>query len=253
MINDETNYPSQEQKDEDIKNPFLQRHKRTAVTISLIAIVVSFIALFILMPGGVNYQKRSDFNIRQSIAESLGKSIDDLTEDDFLKVTKLNITGSTLINFKLLRKCVNLQELRLSSIHFPKTDIPKWTMVLEKLHINLSQKRLFTDLSSLEKLPNLRKLELGYVPIRDFDCIKGLENLRELGFAGENLPDLKPLKELRNLQELRFEGENLPDLELLKELRNLQKLYIVGSHLRLPTKQVEELKKAIPNIEINYR
>jgi Leucine-rich repeat (LRR) protein len=231
MKNNEANYLSQGQKNEDIKEPFLQRHKRAAVTISLIAIVVSFIALFILMPGGVSYQKRSDFNIRQSIAESLGKSIDDLTKDDFLKVTKLDITGSTLINVKLLRKCVNLQELKLKHIRFPKTDVPKWMIVMEKLHINLSEKKSFIDLSSLEKLPNLHKLEIADVPIRDFDCIKGLENLREL----------------------RFEGENVPDLEPLKELRNLQKLYIVGSHSRLPTKQVEELKKVLPNLEINQR
>ena len=108
MKNDETNCPPQKQKNEGMKKPFLQRHKRAAITISLIVIVVSSIIPFIMEHKDDNYLKYNDSILLEATAKSLGKSVNEFTEADFSKVTKVSISGQELVNVSLLKKCVNL-------------------------------------------------------------------------------------------------------------------------------------------------
>jgi hypothetical protein len=51
--------------------------------------------------------------ICDAAAEKLGKEPNDLTEDDFAKITELHIWGNELSTIRLVGKLNNLQELRL--------------------------------------------------------------------------------------------------------------------------------------------
>ena len=85
----------------------------------LIFISFIFVILLFSLPLIIKstYPSKSDIVIKQVIAEKLNKDPNELTKDDFIKVTKLNISGKELSDIRLLKKCINLEELSLMNIH----------------------------------------------------------------------------------------------------------------------------------------
>ncbi len=183
-------------------------------------------------------KKASEAIIRQAAAALLTTDPNNpinpntLTDADFAKITELEISGiltkTELSDIKLLEKFINLQELTLFDIKFSEKDIPSWMKMLSKLGIfNLSE-RFNIDLSPLKNLSNLQNLSLGYTQVSN----------------------LEPLRSLTNLQELNLYITQVSNLETIKGLKNLTYIGIDNCH-NITDKQVEELKKALPNLMID--
>ncbi len=79
------------------------------------------------------------------------------------------------------------------------------------------------DTDDLQRLPNLRKLELVNGPIVDLSQLRHMTKLAELSFSGGKIPSLAPLKTLPALRSLKIHvgrelPDGLPDLSQLKRL-----------------------------------
>ncbi len=186
-------------------------------------------------------QRQSETIIRQAASNLLKKSSENLTDEDFAKIEIFTpgiewifqngqwaiYTGS-VSDLSLLEKFINLRELTLTSLEIPENALPKWIKVLGKYDFHIRQRYLI-DLSPLEKLPNLIKLNLSNTSFKDIRTITGIKNLQELNISNTLVSDLKPIKKLKNL--------NLLNIQNCKKVTN---------------SQVEKLQKALPELKI-YR
>ncbi|MBN2589851.1 MAG: hypothetical protein JXA96_08305 [Sedimentisphaerales bacterium] len=157
-------------------------------------------------------QKVSEKLIRKAAAYQLNKKPDDLTDEDFAKVTTLiieNYDTTELLQKKVelyditfLEKFVNLQELDISNITLPKPDIPKWMVILAKLHVfDLYKKyhkhymnKYLIDLSPLENLSHLEVIRLFDTAVKNLKPLTKLDNLQEIHLCENQLADLGLIK-----------------------------------------------------------
>jgi hypothetical protein len=146
--------------------------------------------------------------IRQIAAEQLKKAPNELTDEDFAKITQLSFINQDvpvgqrkkieLYDIKLLKKFVNLQVLDLSGISYPKPDIPKWMVALAKMHVfNLQKKyqesymeKYLIDLSPLANLSKLQILDIKGTPIKDLQPLAKIESLKEIHLLDKQLDEL---------------------------------------------------------------
>ena len=98
--------------------------------------------------------------IRQAAAKTryLNKEPNELTDEDFAKITSLQLQHSELSDIKLLDKFISLEYLTLEGSIFSKKGSPKWMTFLAKLGILDLSDRTYIDLSPLENHVNLKKL-----------------------------------------------------------------------------------------------
>ena len=184
--------------------------------------------------------------IREAAAAQLGKDPNELTDEDFAKITELSIGERTqsilsmydegdsfkyaynkLSDIRLLDKFTNLKILYLGSIDVSTDKIPKWMLLLSKLGIFNLEKRFSFDLSPLEKLSHLEKLQVG----------------------GNVVIDLQPLAKLSHLKNIQLINAQVSDIGPLKKLTQLEKLYIIFCP-KLKYEDLEDLKKVNPTLEI---
>ncbi len=78
--------------------------------------------------------------------------------------------------------------------------------------------------------------------------LKNLETLASLYYIG--VKDISPLKNLKKLKWLRLHNTGVTDLRPLKNLKKLDMLNLKDTQVK--KKDIEELKKALPNCEIIY-
>ena len=228
-----------------------ERIKKSSHRKYLIAGVVILLLITLALVLFVFIQTRrpdpeSEKIIREAAAAQLGKDPNSLTDEDFAKITELSIGDRTqtilamyddgdwlkyaynkLADIKLLRKFTNLQTLYLGSIDVPADKIPKWMLLLSKLGIFDLEKRFSFDLSPLEKLSHLEKLQVG----------------------GNAVNNIQPLAKLGNLKNLQLINATVSDLKPLESQKQLEKLYIIFCP-KLKYKDLEDLGKAIPNLKI---
>jgi Leucine-rich repeat (LRR) protein len=86
--------------------------------------------------------------------------------------------------------------------------------------------------------------------VSDLSPLSELKNLRYLLLSNTQVSDLSPLAELKNLYYLQLGGTQVSDLSPLVELKNLTHLDLRNT--LVSEEQVEELRQALPNCEINY-
>jgi Leucine-rich repeat (LRR) protein len=271
MKNHETDFPSQEQENKDIKKPFLQRHKNATVTVCLILIIISIFNPYRKKHDRDKFQEKNDAVILDAAARSLNKQDLDLTEADYLQVNKLYISNRELFDVKLLDKFVNLKELSLFRVRILQNDIPEWKAILVKCGIYDLSKDNIIDLSALKKLDGLENLSIVDTPVNNIMPLAGLTNLQRLNLDGTMISDLNPVRNLVNLYDLCIANtlisslepvrgldkleildiSNTPisDLGPVKELKNLQVLYLENCK-KITSQQVEGLYKDMPNLII---
>ena len=174
-------------------------------------------------------------------AKQLHKKPSDLTSEDTYQILdyitknmKLNYSAVMsviyleLSDFRLLNKFRNLQSLTISSVRLPEKNIPRWMKILEKLGIYNLSERFYIDLSPLKNLSGLNTLSLD----------------------SSHVKNIKPLSKLINLKELKLNGTKVSDLEPIKDIQNLDSLFIRNCP-NITDEQVEDLQKALPNLQIN--
>ena len=83
----------------------------------------------------------------------------------------------------------------------------------------------------------------------DFATISGLINLQKLSLIETQISDLELLRELTSLQQLSISNTRVSNLEPIRGLINLRSLLMQRCD-NISDAQVEDLKKALPNLSI---
>ena len=184
------------------------------------------------------------------------------------KLKTLYINCSLIPDLKHLEKLTNLTDLRITEGQF--SDIEPLTK-LKNLKILYLQSSHLSNIESLKKLTNLTYLGLRYSQLSDFEPIKNLTNLEGISLEGTPITNLEPIKDMTKLKHLVIEGTKVTSLEPLSGLTNMEELRIDGTDINdlkplmgltklkivfirrcpnITTNQVEELRKALPNLSI---
>ena len=188
------------------KKPFYRRY---IIAVSVILFLISAILFYTLMTPTQKPDPISEAVIREIVAMQLNKDPNDLGDEDFAKITELPLNNryinsnkrlKILYDLESLKKFTNLQVLQLVNIKYPESKIPKWMRMLEKFGIINTKERFVIDLTPLEKLTHLKKLNLQGTPIKNIKPLSNLSDLENLYLANTFISDLEPIKELVNLQ-----------------------------------------------------
>jgi Leucine-rich repeat (LRR) protein len=221
-----------------------QSRWKNKITFVFLILCVSVFIFWVLM-WEPKPDTASEAIIRKAAAQQLHKEPNDLTDEDFAKITNLYIQGDFLKNIKLLEKFINLQELRINGYPFPENEIPKWMAILAKLKLYNPSIRNTIDLNPLKNLQNLQKLNLEAIQVSDIKPLRGLRNLQELSISGSKVTDLGPLKKLMNLQKLEVSGSEVSNLEPIKRFTKLQVLALKCTEVSnlAPIKELKNLQR----------
>ncbi len=260
--------------------------KYTLAAVALLLLIFSAL-VFILVTGKSKPDSTSEKIIREIAAEKLNKNPNELTDNDFAKITELSFTKildsnelakpivyrtENLIDIKLLEKFINLQKLSIFVIAYDRKNVPRWMLLLNKFGIYDINKRFAVDLKPLEKLSNLQELQIGgsrikslkplstltnlrhfqlsYLPTSNLEPISGLSKLLTLHIYDTDISNLENIKNLTNLQELIIHNSSFWSIEPIKSLKHLQilRLYFCRN---ITDNQIEDLRKSIPVCSIN--
>jgi len=160
---------------------------------------------------GIITDKFTDPNLLAAIREALGKGPDeDITREDALRTTNLDLIGKNIHDLSGLECFVNLKDLELES-------------------------NQIVDTQPLAGLVNLTALFLGYNQISNLQPLSGLVNLRELYLYSNQISDLQPLAELLNLTYLGLYCNQVSDLTPIAGLTNLNVLDLDSNQVSDPT------------------
>ncbi|MBS5793441.1 MAG: hypothetical protein KIC92_01620 [Clostridiales bacterium] len=103
---------------------------------------------------------------------------------------------------------------------------------LEELSFNWGIENI--DFSSLNNLPNLKKLEIKFGMLNDISFISNLKNLEYLEIMlSNNITDLSPIINLPNLNRLYLYSNKKIDTQILKNIENLKYAYINGESINI--------------------
>ncbi len=80
------------------------------------------------------------------------------------------------------------------------------------------------DLSGIEKLTNLKQLNLCGNELKDISELKNLANLESIDLSHNEISDISTLKNLTNLKKLNLGNNKVRDVSALSNLTNLQEL-----------------------------
>ena len=220
--------------------------KRYIVTAIIILFLITSALIFILLSQSPKPDPASEKIIRYIVAQQLNKNPNELTDEDFVNITTLSIGVRTEIipsmydegglilteypeisDIKLLEKFTNLQTLDFFAVKLSDKAIPKWMKFLGKYGIINIRKRASLDLSPIEKLEHLKKIDFLSTPVKSF----------------------RPLSKIKNLETLSLACVDIIDFESLKKLKNIKTINLTA-YLNITEKQIEELRKALPGVEI---
>ena len=217
------------------KQPSRQRWYKIAALL-IFLFIIWILSYDFFQPDRVKIS--SYYIIRAEAARHLNKNVDDLTDKDLQRITKFTLVDRTqkgyyiyglkLSDIKLLRKFRNLRELDLSYVRPVQGDVPVRKKFLAKLHV----------------------VTIPKIPLLDLKPLRGLTSLKVLDLSNTEIYSLEPLKKMKNLRKITLRYSNVSDLRPLKELTNLEELYITES-ADIKKEQIEDLQKALPELEIN--
>ena len=97
---------------------------------------------------------------------------------------------------------------------------------LQKLDLSKTQ---VDDLTPLAKLPSLKWLAVDFTPVSDLTPLGGLKNLEWLCLNQSQVDDLTPLAKLTSLEALGLHTTQVSDLTPLAGLKNLEQLGLHGT------------------------
>lgn len=137
-----------------------------------------------------------------------------------------------------------LNTLDLSST--PVTDLSPLSELKGLKDLNLS-KTAVDDLSPLEGLVGLTSLRISKSQVTDLTPLKGATSLKTLDINETQVSDLSPLSEMRQLRRLNASHTPVTDITPLLGLSELKRVKLPGS---VPSDQIQALKKALPNVEV---
>ena len=216
------------------KKPSAWKHLIAAIVVLLLCIIAGYIYHVYRWYSTIDIvcQKRSEAVIRSVVAEQFGKDPNNLTDDDFAKITELNLYKKELYDIELLEKCYNLRKLSLREISVSEIDPPVLITVLAKFGLVKKQEKVFIDLTPLRNLVDLEVLRINSVPVKFLESLSYISSLRELTLIYGTVSNIEPLKFLTNLQTLSLNGVFISELGPLGNMTSLQNLCIDHTQVR---------------------
>ncbi|MBF8983683.1 leucine-rich repeat domain-containing protein [Lutibacter sp. B2] len=149
------------------------------------------------------------------------KRIHNLEGIEYLKnLEVLDIYCGDIRNLEVLSSLGSLKKLYLSGVE----DISKLNKFnhVEKLYV-----RLYSDnIEGIEKVTNLKGLEIRHVDDVNLKLLESMKNLEKLSISYSDIEDTSFVKNLTNLKELELDENKIKDITALKNLKNLEKLDI---------------------------
>lgn len=185
-------------------------------------------------------------NLRSLILERNRISdIGALANLDNLKI--LQLRGNQISDISALSRLKKLTDLVLSSNQISNISALSELTNIERLDLGGNQIR---DIGALSSLTNLCSLYLWDNQISDIKALANLDKLKHLDLSFNRIKDISTLSNLNNLEELDLSYNKISDVSVLSGLTRLKKLSLYNNPI--PEKQLERLKKALPNCSINY-
>ena len=152
-----------------------------------------------------------------------------------------------VIDLSPIENLSNLRELKLFGVPFQDINPLGNLSDLENLWIETVT---IESIEPLGKLKKLRNLTICYSLAKDIEPLRNLTNLEFLSFERSMVSDFKPISDLPNLKILKIrDNDSIKDIKSLKGMNNLKKLYIQDCP-NITEQQIEDLQKALPNLEI---
>jgi Leucine-rich repeat (LRR) protein len=157
----------------------------------------------------------------------------------------LFLSFNPISDIEPLKELSNLKHLKLSNTPVSNIELLKGLSNMQELDLAGTK---VSDIEPLKELSNLQTLNLISTQVSNLEPLKGLQKLQTLTLYGTNVSNIEPLKGLSKLQRLGLSSTQVSNIESLKGLSNLQLLGL--SSTPVSDKQVDELKKALPKLEI---
>ena len=118
-------------------------------------------------------------------------------------------------------------------------------------YLDLGHNDQLTDISFVRCMPDLEVAILAMGGFKDLSPLADCPKLEYLEIQTGALSDLRPLAGLKNLRHLNVAWNfALTDITPLYELTGLERLWL-GGFVPVPPEQVEEMRRRVPNCEIN--
>jgi len=163
------------------------------------------------------------------------------------KIGLTNLFQRKFIDLSPLMNLRNLQSLDLSQSEVSDIQAVSGLINLQELNIDNTE---VSDLKPVERLTNLQNLSISNTMISDLKPLSNLTNLQRLWLPETEVSDIESIRNLTNLQWLHLQGTPISDLEPLKNLINLKQLWLKDCN-KITDEQIEDLQKALPNLEIH--
>ena len=156
-----------------------------------------------------------DPNLREAIAERLGKAPASLTEADLARLTEIVADERGILHLTGLEHAVRLEriELRRNAI----SDLAPLAGLVRLNNIKLRGNRI-TDVSPLAKLTNVDWLGLEENDITDVSPLKGLVKLNGIGLEGNPISNISPLAGCISLEGINARRTAISDFSALAKL-----------------------------------
>ena len=118
-------------------------------------------------------------------------------------------------------------------------------------YLDLGHNKQLTDISFVRSMPNLEVAILAMCDWTDASPLADCPELEYLEMFSTECCDLTPLAGLQKLRHLNIATNvGITDLSPLYGLTDLERLW-VGSYIRVPNEQVDEMRRHAPGCEIN--
>ena len=158
-----------------------------------------------ILPALIKHEKKEkDKILKKQIEELIEKSINIFTIGE--KNYTVNLSGKSYIYFL---DCADLSDAA-------------WDTVASKItHIYIEYGKV-KSLKGIEKLANLKKLEIYKTQLEDISSIEGCKNLEEIEMVGNKIKSIKGLENHPKLKEVNLSKNNIENLDGLTGLPQLK-------------------------------
>lgn len=225
-----------------------------------------------------------DKNLEKEIRNLIGKQSGDLSKEDLLGITELDLFNKNITSLDGIENLENLTKLNVKNNNISNINALSKLTKLKYLDIGnylhgFNYYNSITDITPLKSLTNLETLSLSGLQLTNVDAISNLTNLKELqmyatllDWNSDTAPDITPIKNLSKLEILNLGKNNIKDVTVLRKLKNLKQLLLSLNKISDITplkdlsnleeldlvagtsdkKNIEMLKKSLPNCTIQY-
>lgn len=183
--------------------------------------------------------------VREAIARQLKKRPDDLTDEDYRNIKRLDLGGTQVSDLQPIRGLTSLEWLYLGDTQV--SDVEP-IGALNSLEALLLPRTRVSDLEPIKGLTSLQRLGLNRTRVSDLEPIRGLTRLQRLFLGDTQVSDLAPMRGLTSLQVLDLNRTQVGDLEPIRGLTSLELLHLEGT--QVSDEQVAKLKEALPKLSI---